>query len=94
VHRGAQQAATEPALSLATGSTGEPREQFAALLLDSAMDDSSSINVRACGNGRVHLQVEFVTLCLEAEQLAELVRKGSELLRWHAPDGSPSGVAH
>jgi hypothetical protein len=61
------------------------------------MDDSSSIKVRVCGNGRVHLQVEFVTLCLEAEQFAELVRKGSEVLRGHARaarDGSPSGVAH
>ncbi len=61
------------------------------------MDDSGWIRVRACGNGRVHLQVGFVTLCLEARQFAELVRKGSEALSTHeraARDVSPSGLSH
>ena len=61
------------------------------------MEESGSIRVCACGNGRVHLQVGFVTLCLEARQLAELVRKGSEALHGtkHAPrDSSPTGLAH
>ena len=61
------------------------------------MQESGSIRVCACGNGRVHLQVGFVTLCLEARQLAELVKKGSEALygRTHeARDASPSGLAH
>ena len=61
------------------------------------MEESGWIRVCACGNGRVHLQVGFVTLCLEAQQLAELVKKGSEVLSRHdraARDGSPSGLAH
>ena len=63
----------------------------------SPWNESGSIRVCACGNGRVHLQVGFVTLCLEARQLAELVKKGSEALygRTHeARDASPSGLAH
>jgi len=61
------------------------------------MEESGSIRVCACGNGRVHLQVGFVALCLEARQLAELVKKGSEALHARtqaARDGSPSGLAH
>jgi hypothetical protein len=53
--------------------------------------------VCACGNGRVHLQVGFVTLCLEARELAELVKKGSEALHGKtlaARNGSPSGLTH
>jgi hypothetical protein len=45
----------------------------------------------------MHLQVGFVTLCLEARQLAELVKKGNEALHGRAAaarDGSPSGLAH
>jgi hypothetical protein len=45
----------------------------------------------------VHVQVGFVTLCLEAQQFADLVKKGSEALRRNEREergGSPSGLAH
>jgi hypothetical protein len=61
------------------------------------MEESGSIRVCACGSGRVHLQVGFVTLCLEARQLAELVKKGNEALHGGtraARDASPSGLTH
>jgi hypothetical protein len=44
------------------------------------MPDSEFVRVRSCRAGRIHLQIGFMTLCLEAEQLAELVRKGREAL--------------
>jgi hypothetical protein len=61
------------------------------------MENSGWIRVCACGNGRVHVQVGFVTLCLEAQQFAELVKKGSEALRSNEREergGSPSSLAH
>jgi hypothetical protein len=44
------------------------------------MLDSEFVRVRNCGGGRVHVQIGFMTLCLEPEQVAELVRKGREAL--------------
>ena len=44
------------------------------------MPDSEFVRVRSCGSGRVHVQIGFMTLCLEAEQLAELVDKGRHAL--------------
>jgi hypothetical protein len=61
------------------------------------MQETGSVRVCACGSGRVHLQVGFVTLCLETRQLAELVKKGAEALYGSEPaarDGSPSRLAH
>ena len=44
------------------------------------MKDSGFVRVRRCDSGRVHVQIGFMTLCLETDQLAELVGKGRQAL--------------
>jgi hypothetical protein len=44
------------------------------------VEDTAFVRVRHCGSGRVHVQIGFMTLCLEPEQLAELVDKARQAL--------------
>jgi hypothetical protein len=59
---------------------------------EAMMNDNDLVRIHPCGGGRVHLQIGFVTMCLETEQLAQLVGKamraletldgGTGALRW------------
>ncbi len=50
------------------------------------MDSSEFVNVRWCGGGRVHLQIGFVTVCLDPAQVKEVAsatRAAVERLEGH-----------